>query len=110
MESLDIYRTEIAKAPGCEGPDFSDRLIAYRAGDEVAGRAITGSRLGMTLTLVESLPALPAGLTLHDAVQEANAGLAEALHTFTGTTAVEFDEHARRTIHDWLNSLDAQQG
>ncbi len=109
VEALELYRAEIAKVPACDGPDFSRRLVEYRAGDEVAGRAITGGRLGMALTLVESLPELLAGLTLLDTVQEANAGLVQALQTFTGTTGGEFDEHARRTIHDWLNSLDAQE-
>jgi len=110
VESLELYRAEVARVPACADPEFSNRLAEYRAGDEAAGRAITGSCLGMVLALVESLPDLPAGLDLLDAVQEANAGLVEALQTFSGTTATEFGDHARRTVLGWLNSLDAQQG
>src|SRR5262245_48616374 len=75
VEALELYRAEVAKLPACADPDFSVRLGQYRAGDEEAGRAIIGSCLGMVLALVESLPALPAGCDVLDAVQEANAGL-----------------------------------
>jgi len=110
VEALELYRTEVAKLLACADPDFSTRLAQYRAGDEDAGRAITGSCLGMALALVESLPALPAGLDVLDAVQEANAGLVEALRTFTGNTAGEFADHARRTILDWLGAIEGAAG
>ena len=102
MKALEQYRIEVAKLSACADPEFSDCLQRSRAGDEESGRAITGGHLGMALALVEALPELPAGLDLLDAVQEANAGLAEALRTFSGTTAGEFAGHARRTIHAWL--------
>jgi len=110
VEALELYRTEIAKAPPCSDLDFSDLLRRSRDGDEEAGRVITGSHLGMVLALVESLPELPAGLDLMGAVQEANAGLVEALNTFSGTTAAAFGEHARRAILGWLASVEGVEG
>lgn len=108
MEALELYKIEVAKLAPCADHNFSPRLALYRAGDEQAGRELTGSCLGMVLALVESLPELPAGLDLLETVQEANAGLVEALRTFSGTTVDEFADHARRTIHTWLNTPDVQ--
>ena len=53
---------------------------------------------------------LPAGLDLLETVEEANAGLVEALRTFPGATADEFATHVRGTVHAWLDNLDEQQG
>jgi DNA-directed RNA polymerase specialized sigma subunit len=110
MEStLELYRTAIAGQPECADPAFSEWLRRYRAGDEAAGRELAGSCLGLALALAESFPDSPPGFTVLDLVQEANAGLVEALHTFTGATAGEFVDHARNTIAAWLNDLDDKQ-
>jgi DNA-directed RNA polymerase specialized sigma subunit len=108
VDVLQQYRTQVAAIPACSDPDFTNLLARYRAGDEDAGRAIAGSYLALALGLAESLPALPPGLDVLDAVQEANAGLVEALRTFTGATAEEFEGHARRTIHSWLSAPDTE--
>ena len=109
MEALDLYRIEVSKLPEFAEPEFRNLLQQYRAGDEGAGRAITGSYLGMVLGLVESLATLPSGLTFLDTVEEANAALVEALSSYSGTTADEFAGHVREAVHTWLNTLDAQQ-
>jgi DNA-directed RNA polymerase sigma subunit (sigma70/sigma32) len=109
-ETLELYRSAVTAQPECAEPAFSGWLRRFRDGDEAAGRAISGSCLRIALAEVESRPTLPGGLAFLDAVQEANAGLVEALHSFTGSTAEEFVEHARWTIRDWLSNLDQQQG
>jgi hypothetical protein len=107
--ALETYREAIAGQPPLAHPQFGEWLGRYRAGDEAAGRAITGSCLGVALAIVEGLPAVPAGLTAIEAVEEANAGLAAALDSFAGATADEFLAHARRAIHAWLHDLNAEQ-
>jgi hypothetical protein len=109
VETLDPYRAEVAKAPACGG-DFPELMRHSRGGDEAAARAITGGHLGMVLGLVESLPALPPGLTLLDTVEEANAALGEAVGTFAGTTADEFAAHVRGAVRAWLDTLDEREG
>src|SRR3954451_16513156 len=52
VEAMELYRAEVSRVPACADPEFSNRLAEYRAGDEAAGRAITGSCLGMVLALV----------------------------------------------------------
>src|SRR5262245_18949029 len=42
VNELDLYRSHVAKLPECSEADFSNLLGRYRAGDEEAGRAITG--------------------------------------------------------------------
>lgn len=110
VEVMDLYRAKIADVPKYQDPAFGDLLRQFRAGDEAAGRAITGGHLGMALALVETLPEPPAGLKPIDAVQEANAGLWEALVTFPGATADEFADHARRAVMTWLANLEPEQG
>lgn len=110
VEVMELYRAKIADVPLVTDPEFGDLLRRFRAGDEAAGRAISGGHLRMAIEIAESLPEPPAGFDLLDTVQEANAGLWEAIETFPGSTADEFAEHARRTIHHWLANLPDEQG
>ena len=88
---------------------FEERFTRYRNGDEAGWREISGAYLLPVLDWVESLSELPPGLSLDDAVQEANAGMVEAIHTFKGSTTDEFWEHAQATMRHWLDTLDNRQ-
>ena len=104
---LERYREFVAsKQPIDSDVALLSRLERFRNGEEMAWREISASYLKPVLELVESLPVRPRGLVLMDTVQEANVGLGDAIHSFTGTTRDEFWIHAHFTILAWLNTID----
>jgi DNA-directed RNA polymerase sigma subunit (sigma70/sigma32) len=106
MESeLEIYRRLISAQPACEDSWFTDALAKYRAGDEAAGRTISGSCLRLAMQIAEARAAEFGTLSVLDVVQEANVGLMDALKSFTGSCSAEFLTHATQVIHQRLQSL-----
>ena len=104
------YREHLSSTPSDRSERlFAERLARFRRGDESGWREISGSYLLLVLDWVESLPELPNGLAIDDAIQESNAGLVDAIHSFTGATSDEFWMHAQRTMFDRMNAIDDEQ-
>jgi DNA-directed RNA polymerase sigma subunit (sigma70/sigma32) len=102
--ALEIYRRVIAAQPTCDEVFFSEALVRYRAGDQAAARDISGRCLRMALQLAEGHAADPAAPSF-DAIQEANAGLMEAITTFAGGNLQDFLHYAQVRIEQRLTSL-----
>jgi DNA-directed RNA polymerase specialized sigma subunit len=91
----------------CEKEGFGGALAKYRTGDEQAGRKIIGSYLRLALALAES-KAQETGEPLPIALlEEANAGLTDALASFTGSDSQEFRCHAEEAIRCRLASFSS---
>jgi DNA-directed RNA polymerase sigma subunit (sigma70/sigma32) len=95
---LETYRRVVSEQPACDAQFFSEALSRYRAGDEAAGRTISGSCLRLALAIAEDRSREAPSLPLFDVIQEANAGLMEAIATFSGGELQEFLAHARQRI------------
>src|SRR5258708_1181621 len=95
--ALEIYRRPIAVQPTCDDSFFAEALARYRAGNESAARDISGSWLRLALQVVEGHSADAASPSF-DAIQEANAGLMEAITTFAGDDLQDFLQHAHERI------------
>ena len=81
---LETYRRVVSQQPACEPQFFSEALSRYRAGDESAARSISGSCLRLALAIAEEHSKEAPSSPLLDVIQEANAGLMEAITTFAG--------------------------
>jgi DNA-directed RNA polymerase sigma subunit (sigma70/sigma32) len=104
-EAISEYLRQINDVPECNDSVFHDLLVRARSGDDEARREISGRCLRVAFELAEAMPAPPPDLDRLDRIQEANAGLHTAILTFSGSTAVEFIDYARRTIGERLESL-----
>jgi DNA-directed RNA polymerase sigma subunit (sigma70/sigma32) len=102
---IETYRRVVGEQPTCDAPFFADALSRYRAGDESAARLISGSCLRFALAIAEERTKAVPALALLDAIQEANAGLMEAITTFPGDDLHDFMEHARLRIHQRIDAL-----
>ena len=77
---LERYREILSdRQPDRSEARFVERLKRFRMGEELAGREISGCYLQPVLALVESLPQLPRGLSILDAVESANVALVDAI-------------------------------
>jgi DNA-directed RNA polymerase sigma subunit (sigma70/sigma32) len=102
--ALETYRRVIASQPTCNDSFFTESLARYRSGDESAARDISGSCLRLALQLVEHHSADPASPSF-DAIQEANAGLMDAITTFAGDDLHDFLRYAQDRIQQRLAAL-----
>ena len=103
--SLDQYRRTILNQPALDDIQFKTAWTEYQAGGEAAGRRITGSCLPIALSIAENRSSEFPELSVLELVEEANAGLHEALMGFSGFSAEKFRAHASETIHRHLESL-----
>lgn len=102
---LEKYQTMIETQPSCDDPWFAEMWSKYQTGDEYAGRCISGSCLRLALCIAQDRTGDYPDFALLDLVQEANAGLADALQSFSGGNAVSFREHATGAIYNRLAGL-----
>jgi DNA-directed RNA polymerase sigma subunit (sigma70/sigma32) len=102
--ALETYRRVIAAQPTCNDSFFTEALARYRAGNESAARDISGSCLRLALQIVETHSPDPASPSF-DAIQEANAGLMEAITTFGGDDFQDFLHYAQERIQQRLAAL-----
>jgi hypothetical protein len=104
---LDQYKAMLRALPPRDDREFAGVLARYRAGNEQAGREITGSFLRHALDTAERI-AEETGKPLPKAVLEhANAGLVDALESFTGASSEEFARHAEECIRRRLASFSS---
>jgi DNA-directed RNA polymerase specialized sigma subunit len=103
--ALQKYKRIVAEQPVCQEEWFADKLAQYRAGDENGARAISGSCLRFALQLAERHAADCPEDVFFDFIEEANAGLMEALTTYSGSELKEFLVLAEQKIDDRLSEL-----
>ena len=102
--ALEAYRRIVADQPICDERLFAEALARYRSGEESAARVISASFLRLALEMAE--PRSAGGESrLFDLIQEANAGLMEAIADFTGGNLQEFLPFARDRIERRLTIL-----
>jgi DNA-directed RNA polymerase sigma subunit (sigma70/sigma32) len=102
---LEQYKAAIDQQPFCEDSWFQEQCQSLRSGDEQAGRHISGSCLRFALQIAQERAAAFPACHLLDVVEEANAGLMEAVRTFKGSTRDAFLQHAETRIHERLNAM-----
>jgi DNA-directed RNA polymerase sigma subunit (sigma70/sigma32) len=102
---LETYRRVVAEQPTCDPPFFVEALSRYRSGDGSAARSISGSCLRFALALAEERAREAPTLDLFDVIQEANAGLMEAITTFPGAELHDFLDYARGRIQRRIADL-----
>ena len=104
--ALDTYRHLVAEQPACEARFFAQALAEYRAGDESAARKLSASCLRLALKYAEEQAANGSGsVPIFDLIQEANAGLMEAITTFPGEEMQEFLRYAHERMQQRLAVL-----
>ena len=101
---LFLYRQQIAAQPLCVDPWFQENLNRLRSGEELAGRLISGSCLRIALEIALNMDIPPAALDTFGRIEEANAGLMEAIGSLAGSSLEEFIPFASRTILGRLES------
>lgn len=99
-----FYRNQIEDLPLCIDPLFRENLTQYRAGNLLAAQWISGSCLRIAYELAMKMEDPPAALCEIERIEEANAGLWLSINSFTGSSAEEFIEHARKHISARLES------
>jgi DNA-directed RNA polymerase sigma subunit (sigma70/sigma32) len=104
--ALETYRRVVAEQPACDAVSFAEALARYRAGDDSAARAISGSCLRVALKVAEDQACDSRALPLFDRIQEANAGLMDAIATFPGSSLAEFLSYALERMHQRLAVLE----
>src|SRR5262245_12861274 len=89
----------------CADPWFAGQLAAFRSGDEMAWRRISGSCLGRVLEIARRRwhPGCPIGLL--DLVQEGNVVLERTIKRFEGSTAAEFLRELTKQVEGRLRVL-----
>ena len=99
--ALNLYESQLSTiADRCVDPWFAEELAKYRAGDEQAGRRISGSCLRAVLEIAKRRWHPNCALDILDLVQEGNVAIIDTLNDFPGGTANEFmAELARRVDH-----------
>jgi DNA-directed RNA polymerase sigma subunit (sigma70/sigma32) len=102
---LQQYSSAIDEQPVCEDSWFQEQCRNLHAGDEQAGRRISGSCLRFALKIAQRRAAEFPECHLLDVVEEANAGLMDAVLTFKGSSRDEFLQHAETRIHERLNAM-----
>ncbi len=102
---LDQYRAIIEQQPTCEEAWFQDRWRLCQAGDEMAAREISGSCLRFALQIAQARAADFPQYHLLDVVEEANAGLMNAVQSFRGGNKDDFVRFAEVCIQQRLGTL-----
>jgi DNA-directed RNA polymerase sigma subunit (sigma70/sigma32) len=74
----------------CADPWFAEQLSAFRSGDEMAWRRISGSCLGRVLDIAKRKWYAECPLGLLELVQEGNHVLVQTIKGFEGKAAAEF--------------------
>jgi DNA-directed RNA polymerase sigma subunit (sigma70/sigma32) len=74
----------------CADPWFAEQFAAFRGGDEMAWRRISGSCLDRVLEIAKGKWQPGSALGLLDLVQEGNVVLVRTIKRFKGSTAAEF--------------------
>lgn len=83
---LEQYQGQIEQQPTCEETWFQEQWRNSQSGNEAAGRNISGSCLRLALRIAQQRAVQFPERDLVDFVEEANAGLMEAVLSFGGVT------------------------
>ena len=100
--SLETYRQHVLGQPICEAQWFAAALGRFRGGDGAASREISARCLHLALRFAENRAVLLPTYPLFDLIQEANAGLMQAVTTFEGTDLPEFLRFAEEQMNQRL--------
>ena len=106
-QELLLYRQQIDEQPICSELSFQENLTRYRAGDEMGARLISSTCLRIAYEIAMKLENPPSALDPFGRIEVANAGLVQAIDSFTGSSVEEFIPHARQTI---IGRLDSWRG
>lgn len=87
---LAIYETKIYAISDVCAPWFGEQLAAFRAGEELALRRISGSALSFVLDVAKRMWRSDCPAELLDLVQEGSALLGDVIGGFRGKTTEEF--------------------
>lgn len=103
MESpLETYRQHVLGQPICEAQWFAAALGRFRGGDEAAAKEISARCLHVALRFAEDRAVSLPSHSMFDLIQEANAGLMQAVTTFDGGDLPEFLRFAEEQMNQRL--------
>jgi hypothetical protein len=101
-----LYESQLRRITDvCTDPWFAEQLAAFRAGDELAWRRISGSCLFRVLDIAKRKWQPRGPLALFDLVQEGNNLLVSTIKGFEGTTANEFLRELTQKVEQRLTLL-----
>lgn len=104
--ALDTYKRTVGEQLSCDDAWFPEALDRARAGETEARGRICGSCLRIALTAAERRWDRRSEQDLFDLVEEANAAVAEAVTSFTGSGAGEFLHHVEGAVTRRLDGLE----
>lgn len=106
-DPVELYLAQVAEIANdsCDDSWFPEALSKYRAGDELAGREISGSCLGIVVRIAKAKWTEKSRVGLLDLIQEGNASLMNTLVRFTGSKAREFVERVEQNVDRRLKML-----
>lgn len=107
-DTLAAYRLKIRSLQQMTDNSFAHAIRQYRAGNEYVGRLISEGMLYVALETAERYMQSYDRYDPFDFIQEANAGLQDAIHSFSGIALVEFADFARAQIALRLDDFIAQ--
>jgi hypothetical protein len=103
---IECYERELGQLSDiCADPWFGEQLALSRAGDENAGRSISGSCLQLVLSLAKKQWRPDSQLSLLEFIQEGNVALMKTVKQFRGSTADEFLHELTRNVESWFRML-----
>jgi hypothetical protein len=89
----------------CADPWFTEQLALSRAGDQDAGRRISGSCLRLVVEIAKRWWRPDSGLSLLEFVEEGNVALMKRVKRFGGSTASEFLGELTQNVESWYRTL-----
>lgn len=99
------YQAMVDAQPICDDSWFQEQWRKKQSGDETAGRLISGSCLRFALQIAQQRAAEFPECHLLNVIEEANAGLMEAVLSFGGGSKEDFLHHAEACIDARLAAL-----
>ena len=98
-------RRQARLSPPLETAEQDRLLVRSAAGDKSSQDRVVAANLGMVIRLAEARD--DKGLSVPDLVQEGSLGLVDAVRTFSGSGANDFEAFAQRKVGDQMDSAIA---
>jgi RNA polymerase primary sigma factor len=93
--------------PPLETAEQNRLLVRSAAGDKSSQDRVVAANIGMVIRLAEARD--DKGMSVPDLVQEGSLGLVEAVRTFSGSGASDFEAFAQRKVGDQMDNAIAAE-
>jgi DNA-directed RNA polymerase sigma subunit (sigma70/sigma32) len=94
----------------CADPWFAEQLALSQAGDQDAGRRISGSCLRLVFDIAKRRWRPDSQLSLLEFVEEGNVALMKTVKRFAGSRASEFLRELTQNVESWYRTLPEHPG